>query len=67
MSQGILQFDMWNVQPSARWDWAALKAEIAQHGVRNSLLLAPMPTASTSQVPTLACSFLLVSPDCCDR
>ncbi len=50
VSQGIFQFDMWNVQPSSRWDWNALKAEVRQHGVRNSLLLAPMPTASTSQI-----------------
>jgi len=49
-SKGQLQFDMWGVQPSPRWDWAALKAEIKQHGIRNSLLLAPMPTASTSQI-----------------
>lgn len=49
-SQGILQFDMWNVKPSSRWDWDALKADIARHGMRNSLLLAPMPTASTSQI-----------------
>jgi ribonucleoside-diphosphate reductase alpha chain len=49
-SKGILQFDMWNVTPSARWDWASLKTEIKQHGIRNSLLLAPMPTASTSQI-----------------
>eukprot|EP00802_Teleaulax_amphioxeia_P006652 Tamp_06656.p1 GENE.Tamp_06656~~Tamp_06656.p1 ORF type:complete len:831 (+),score=294.83 Tamp_06656:66-2495(+) len=49
-SKGQLQFDMWNVKPSDRWDWAALKADIAQHGMRNSLLLAPMPTASTSQI-----------------
>ncbi len=50
VSQGIFQFDMWNVQPSSRWDWNALKEEVKQHGVRNSLLLAPMPTASTSQI-----------------
>ncbi len=50
VSKGIFQFDMWGVTPTDRWDWAALKAEVAQHGVRNSLLLAPMPTASTSQV-----------------
>jgi ribonucleotide reductase alpha subunit len=50
MSQGILQFDMWNVTPSDRWDWAALRARIAEFGVRNSLLVAPMPTASTSQI-----------------
>jgi ribonucleotide reductase alpha subunit len=49
-SQGILQFDMWNVEPSARYDWAALKSSIVEHGMRNSLLLAPMPTASTSQI-----------------
>ncbi|MEZ4986724.1 MAG: ribonucleoside-diphosphate reductase subunit alpha [Saprospiraceae bacterium] len=49
-SKGILQYDMWGVTPSARWDWSALKAEIKQHGLRNSLLVAPMPTASTSQI-----------------
>merc|ERR1712178_220540 len=50
-SKGILQFDMWERTPkSGRWDWAALKARIAQHGLRNSLLLAPMPTASTAQI-----------------
>lgn len=49
-SKGLLQYDLWNVTPSNRWDWAALKAEIAQHGLRNSLLVAPMPTASTSQI-----------------
>ncbi|MGA1665852.1 MAG: ribonucleoside-diphosphate reductase subunit alpha [Bacteroidia bacterium] len=50
VSKGIFQFDMWGVQPGPRWDWAGLKAQVAQHGVRNSLLLAPMPTASTSQI-----------------
>lgn len=50
VSNGIFQFDMWNVTPSDRWDWAALKEEVKQYGVRNSLLLAPMPTASTSQI-----------------
>ncbi|KAI1634183.1 ribonucleotide reductase [Biscogniauxia mediterranea] len=50
VSQGILQYDMWNVTPSDLWDWASLKEQIKQHGVRNSLLLAPMPTASTSQI-----------------
>eukprot|EP00173_Palmaria_palmata_P004091 Plantae.Rhodophyta-Palmaria_palmata.ctg4859.p1 GENE.Plantae.Rhodophyta-Palmaria_palmata.ctg4859~~Plantae.Rhodophyta-Palmaria_palmata.ctg4859.p1 ORF type:complete len:404 (+),score=87.26 Plantae.Rhodophyta-Palmaria_palmata.ctg4859:165-1214(+) len=50
MSKGVLQFDMWNVKPSDRWDWDGLRAKIATHGVRNSLLLAPMPTASTSQI-----------------
>jgi ribonucleoside-diphosphate reductase alpha subunit len=49
-SQGILQFDMWNVAPSTRYDWAALKSEIQEKGLRNSLLVAPMPTASTSQI-----------------
>lgn len=49
-SKGILQFDMWNVVPSSRWDWTALKAKIAKYGLRNSLLVAPMPTASTSQI-----------------
>ncbi|KAK2834945.1 ribonucleotide-diphosphate reductase subunit rnr1 [Arthroderma sp. PD_2] len=50
VSQGILQYDMWNVTPTDLWDWDALKTEISKHGVRNSLLLAPMPTASTSQI-----------------
>ena len=50
LSKGIFQFDMWNVQPSDRYNWDALRAEIKEHGVRNSLLLAPMPTASTSQI-----------------
>jgi ribonucleoside-diphosphate reductase alpha chain len=50
VSQGILQFDMWGVEPSERWDWYTLKARIKENGVRNSLLLAPMPTASTSQI-----------------
>ena len=49
-SQGILQYDMWDRTPTDLWDWASLKAKIAQHGLRNSLLLAPMPTASTSQI-----------------
>ncbi|CAM9732940.1 unnamed protein product, partial [Laminaria digitata] len=49
-SQGLLQYDMWGVTPSDRWDWAGLKAKLAQHGMRNSLLLAPMPTASTAQI-----------------
>lgn len=50
VSKGVLQYDMWDVTPSDMWDWAALKAKIAQYGVRNSLLMAPMPTASTSQI-----------------
>jgi len=49
-SQGILQFDMWSTTPSDRYDWASLKESIKTHGVRNSLLVAPMPTASTSQI-----------------
>lgn len=51
VSKGIFQFDMWGVTPkSNRWDWEKLKREVKQNGVRNSLLLAPMPTASTSQI-----------------
>lgn len=49
-SKGILQFDMWGVTPSDRYDWTALKTSIKENGIRNSLLLAPMPTASTSQI-----------------
>ena len=49
-SQGKLQFDLWNVQPTDRFDWASLKERIAQFGMRNSLLVAPMPTASTAQI-----------------
>jgi ribonucleoside-diphosphate reductase alpha chain len=50
LSKGQFQFDLWNVQPSNRYDWNALRAEVMKHGVRNSLLVAPMPTASTSQI-----------------
>ena len=51
VSKGIFQFDMWGVTPSSkRWDWTKLKREVKKYGVRNSLLLAPMPTASTSQI-----------------
>ena len=56
ISQGIFQFDMWErdgqpVKPkSGRWDWESLRKDVVEHGVRNSLLLAPMPTASTSQI-----------------
>lgn len=51
VSKGIFQFDMWGVTPASnRWDWESLKKEVKQHGVRNSLLVAPMPTASTSQI-----------------
>jgi len=49
-SKGILQFDMWGVEPSARYDWSSLKKSIIEKGLRNSLLVAPMPTASTSQI-----------------
>ena len=49
-SKGILQFDMWNVTPSERYDWSTLKKSVQEYGIRNSLLLAPMPTASTSQI-----------------
>ncbi|RMZ97081.1 ribonucleoside-diphosphate reductase large subunit, partial [Brachionus plicatilis] len=50
ISKGILQCDMWNVTPSDKWNWQTLREEIRQHGVRNSLLIAPMPTASTAQI-----------------
>merc|ERR1719316_716043 len=50
-SKGTLQFDFWGVKPkSGRWDWDGLKAKIVEHGLRNSLLVAPMPTASTAQI-----------------
>ena len=49
-SEGTLQFDMWGVTPTDRWEWNVLKEEIKEHGLRNSLLLAPMPTASTAQI-----------------
>ncbi len=50
ISKGEFQFDMWNVKPTDRWEWDVLREEILKHGVYNSLLLAPMPTASTSQI-----------------
>ena len=51
VSKAIFQFDMWGVTPdSNRWDWTKLKQKVKKHGVRNSLLVAPMPTASTSQI-----------------
>ncbi|TGE13427.1 ribonucleoside-diphosphate reductase subunit alpha [Hymenobacter elongatus] len=51
LSQGKFQFDLWNVTPdSGRWDWESLRAEVVKHGARNSLLVAPMPTASTAQI-----------------
>ncbi|QID79165.1 ribonucleotide-diphosphate reductase subunit rnr1 [Saccharomyces pastorianus] len=49
-SQGILQFDMWDQKPYGMWDWDTLRKDIMKHGIRNSLTMAPMPTASTSQI-----------------
>ncbi|KAJ1482748.1 ribonucleotide reductase large subunit [Baffinella frigidus] len=49
-SQGLLQYDLWGATPSDRWDWAGLKRDIALTGLRNSLTVAPMPTASTAQI-----------------
>jgi len=49
-SKGELQFDMWGVIPSAKYDWGAIRKDLLQYGMRNSLLVAPMPTASTSQI-----------------
>lgn len=56
-SQGILHFDLWNVEPSEKYNWSSLRENIKQHGLRNSLLIAPMPTASTSQVMGFTESF----------
>jgi ribonucleoside-diphosphate reductase alpha chain len=51
LSEGKFQFDLWDVKPaSTRWDWENLRLDVMNHGVRNSLLVAPMPTASTSQI-----------------
>jgi ribonucleoside-diphosphate reductase alpha chain len=50
LSKGLFQFDLWNESPSPRWDWEELRERVKTHGARNSLLLAPMPTASTSQI-----------------
>ncbi|MCF8255998.1 MAG: ribonucleoside-diphosphate reductase subunit alpha [Flavobacteriales bacterium] len=50
VSKGVFQYDMWGVTPTDRWEWDVLKEEVAKYGVRNSLLVAPMPTASTSQI-----------------
>ena len=50
ISKGQFQFDLWGVKPSDRWEWDVLREEVMEHGVRNSLLLAPMPTASTAQI-----------------
>ncbi|CAD6500181.1 BgTH12-04284 [Blumeria graminis f. sp. triticale] len=63
-SKGELQYDMWGVTPTDLWDWSSLKSEIRLHGLRNSLLVAPMPTASTSQIlgRVLAGEFQVVNP-----
>jgi ribonucleoside-diphosphate reductase alpha chain len=53
ISEGLFQHNLWNIKDeelSGRWDWASLRKEVVKHGVRNSLLMAPMPTASTSQI-----------------
>jgi ribonucleoside-diphosphate reductase alpha chain len=50
VSKGIFQYDMWGVTPSNRWEWDVLKEEVKEFGIRNSLLMAPMPTASTAQI-----------------
>jgi ribonucleoside-diphosphate reductase alpha chain len=50
LSKGLFQFDLWNEKPGTRWDWEDLRERVKTHGARNSLLLAPMPTASTSQI-----------------
>jgi ribonucleoside-diphosphate reductase alpha chain len=50
ISQGLFQFDLWNAKPSTRYDWDKLRTNIKEYGIRNSLLLSPMPTASTSQI-----------------
>ena len=50
MSKGMFQFDLWNITPSKRWDWDGLRERVKKVGLRNSLLVAPMPTASTSQI-----------------
>lgn len=50
VSKGVFQYDMWGVKPTARWEWKLLKEEVKKYGVRNSLLVAPMPTTSTAQI-----------------
>ena len=50
LSKGLFQFDLWNEKPGTRWNWEELRGRVKTHGARNSLLLAPMPTASTSQI-----------------
>jgi ribonucleoside-diphosphate reductase subunit M1 len=61
VSKGTFQFDMWNVMPSTRWDWTSLRDKIKKSGIRNSLLIAPMPTASTAQVSLYVFVLLLFS------
>ena len=56
VSKGVLQPDMWGVTPSPRWDWAKLREDVKTHGVRNSLLVAPMPTGAHSSKLTVSCS-----------
>lgn len=50
MASGVFQFDLWGVSPTGRYDWNKLKESVIKYGIRNSLLIAPMPTASTSQI-----------------
>lgn len=50
LSQGLFQCDLWGITPSNRWDWNTLRQNVNQYGARNSLLISPMPTASTSQI-----------------
>jgi len=50
ISQGLFQFDLWDEKPSDRYDWESLRNDIKEYGIRNSLLVSPMPTASTSQI-----------------
>lgn len=50
LSEGKFQFDLWGITPTETWDWEHLRKGVAKHGARNSLLLAPMPTASTAQI-----------------
>lgn len=57
VSKGILQYDMWDITPSERWNWDTLKDSISKYGIRNSLLVAPMPTASTAQIMGFTESF----------
>ena len=58
VSKGILQFDMWGVEPSARWDWTELRARISEHGVRNSLLVALLCAFMLEHKPVSICGYL---------